>query len=126
MADTLSLQGAVVTTPVVTGAGSGLNQDIVQLNETVALVEKTSAGYTLSVDTAVSVGLGGLTAVHFVQLKASAKIRVRVTSADGTAAAIPVDSLLILINLSVPITAIDLTRVAGQSTTVQVLLGQAS
>lgn len=124
MADSFALQGAYTTTPYI-GVRSGVPSLQSPIDERVALVNKLIGQYDLTVDTAVAVNFAGLTNVNVLVVKAiGGKVRVRITSADGSAQAIPVDGFLSLISLSVPITAIDLTRVVGTSTTVEIFLGQ--
>ena len=52
------------------------------------------------------------------------KVRVRLTSADGATQAVPVDSLLVLVDRATTVSAIDLTRTPSTSTRVQVFLGE--
>lgn len=77
----------------------------------------------LASDGATAVGLDGITP-HFVQIETDRKVVVRFTSADGTQQSIPVDDFLCILSRSVPFTAIDLARVAGQDATVVLTLGQ--
>lgn len=58
------------------------------------------------------------------KLNTSTKVTARVTSADGTQQLVPVDPIAIIFSQSVPFTAIDLIRVAGQTTVVDLTLGQ--
>ena len=83
-----------------------------------------SARYTLAADAPQSVSFGGLSNASAVILKSTGKVTVKITSADGTSQAVPVDSYLALLCQSVPVTAIDLVRVPGVSVTVKVFLGQ--
>ncbi len=61
-----------------------------------------------------------------VNIFADRKVTVRLTSADGVQQSIPCDGELMITSRSVPFTAVDLTRVAGQETRVKVFLGQKS
>jgi hypothetical protein len=120
----LSLTGAVTIEPS-TGNPSGFVGHTATLDETISLSRSTTIPVELSSDTAVAVPFGSLaTGAIYVQIKSTGKVKARFTSADGTTQSIPVDDLLILKALSVPITALDLTRVAGQATSAEVLLGQ--
>lgn len=125
MAYSWTLQGSIVVNPLL-GVDSGISFGSTPLDENVQLLNKVDAQYVLTDDAAHGVSLGGLTDVSVLTVKViGSKVRVRITSADGTTQAIPVDSLLILTDLSVPITAIDLTRqLAGVDTTVIVFLGE--
>lgn len=79
----------------------------------------------LDSDTAESVAFGDLPSASLVVLESpGGKVRARLTSADGTTQSVPVDPLLAIVSLTVPITAIDLTRVSGAGTVrVSVILG---
>lgn len=75
----------------------------------------------LGTDTPEAIAFGDLTGAHVVLLKATGgKVRARLTSTDGSQQAVPVDDVLFLVSRSVPITAIDLTRVVGSSDTPRV------
>ncbi len=65
---------------------------------------------------------------HIVVLHAyGGKVRARLTSTDGAQQSVPVDPIHVTISQSVPITGLDLTRVAGAGTvSVRVFLGQAA
>lgn len=80
---------------------------------------------TLTSDSPAAVAFGGVANAHLVILKSlSGKVRARLTSADGTAQAIPFDTYLILFSESVPITAIDLTRQPAVETMVRIFLAE--
>ena len=124
MADVFRLDGSYQTQPT-SGNLSGNPEVDALISERVGLKNKAIAVYQLTTDSPVSVSLSGMAGVNVVCLKTvGGKVRVRFTSADGAQQAIPVDSFLSLINLSVPITAIDLTRQPATATTVQVFLGE--
>lgn len=127
MASTFRVSGQLTDQPI-SGIGSGQPTVTIPLDESVALSDASlQSSYNLTVNTPVAVQFGTLTAVNVLFIKTiGGKVIVRITSADGTTQAIPVDSVLLLICTSVPITAIDLTRVAGQDTRVNVALGQAA
>ncbi len=125
---TLALNGSVTVTPLASsllGPVSGLASVAVPLLESLALAQFSNLSLTLASDAALVVPLGGMTAVNVLIVKPiGAKVRVRVTSADGSTQAVPVDSLLVLLADSVPLTAIDVMRVSGVETAVEVFLGQ--
>ena len=124
MTDTFKLSGDYTTEPA-TGVVSAVPQLSAQLSETVSLVRKSVQRISLTVDTAVTVDLCGLTQFEVLVVKTiGGKVRVRLTSADGSSQAVPVDTLLAVISSSVPYTALDLTRVAGTTTTVEVFMGE--
>jgi len=123
MADQFVLSGSYTVTPLsLTSLDPSLATPI---DEPLALKSKQPSDITLSVDTPVAVPFGTLVNAHVVILKAlGGKVKARLTSADGTTQAIPFDSFLILMSQTVPITAIDLTRVLTTATTVKVFLGE--
>ncbi len=85
----------------------------------------TIAEYELDDDAVQTVAFGPLDNAHVVLIKTvGGKVRARLTSADGSQQSIPVDSFMVIVSESVPFTALDLTRVAGVTTTVKVLLGE--
>ncbi len=123
MADQFVLSGSYNVTPLsLTSLDPSLATTI---DEPLALKSKQFSDITLSVDTPVAVPFGTVINAHVVILKAlGGKVKARVTSADGATQAIPFDTFLILMSQTVPITAIDLTRVLATATTVKVFLGE--
>lgn len=92
--------------------------------ESVVLDEKNLDQYTLTADAPQAVAFGGVTNAHVLIVSTDQKVKVTVTSADGSSQAIPCDGQLILISRSVPITAVTLTRVPATLTTAFVFLGE--
>lgn len=127
MADLFKLSGQWGTSPQ-TGSllASGAASLLAPINESVILAQKNFDDYRLLVDTPIAVAFGGVTNAHVVVVFTDRKIRVRLTSADGAAQAVPVDGYLTIISDAVPFTAIDLTRVAAQETRVKVFIGEKS
>ena len=124
MADAFRLSGSYSTTPT-SGTPSGDPEVEALIEESVGLTSKTIGVYALTVDTPVTVDFGGLTNANVIAIRAvGGKVKARLTSADGSTQAVPVDPLLLSISKTVPVTAIDLTRVAGVATTVRVFLGE--
>jgi len=124
MADIFQLSGSYVVNPAV-GAPSGLGGIETPLSECVVLDQKVLRDYVLTSDAPVDVDFGNVPSAHVLIVKSvGGKVRVRITTADGATQAVPVDSLLILLSLSVPFTAVDLMRVVGTRTIVQVFLGE--
>jgi hypothetical protein len=124
MSDVFSLNGSYQTVPT-SGNLSGLPEVSALLSERVSLQNKVLGHYELLADAPQVVALGGLTNVNVLVIKASGgKVKVTVSSADGATQVLPVDPLLILIDRTVPITAISLTRVASTDTTVDLFLGE--
>lgn len=126
MSEIFKLRGDIAAGEACSGLSSGIPAVTLPLDETLTLKSPPVIGqYSLAADAAQAVGLGGLTNVNVLVVKAvGGKVRVRITSTDGSQQAIPVDSLLVLLTSAVAITAIDLTRVAGTLTTVTVTLGE--
>lgn len=126
MSQTVKIHGELSAGPDSCSGSSGSPALLVQLDEAISVkgVPNTSE-YELSSDSPQSVAFGGLASASVVLIKATGgKVRVRLTSADGTSQAIPVDSLLLILSESVAYTAIDLTRVSGTLTTVAVTLAE--
>lgn len=107
------------------GNPSGQANIVIPFSEKLALAYSLSTGFTLDSNSPQAVNLGTLTGVNVLVVKTiGGKVRVRITSADGTDAEIPCDPILILMNRAVDITAIDITRVAGVQTQVLIFMGQ--
>lgn len=107
------------------GNPSGQPSVLVSRDETMPLRNYLSTVVYLTVDTAVAVSLGPLTGVNYLSIRSGdSKIRVRLTSADGTTQAVPVYPSLDLRSDTVDITAIDLTRSAGVDSEVFIVMGQ--
>ncbi len=120
----LELQGSV-TIDNQAGMVSGQPAVAASINERMTSTSDLSAKYILTADTAQSVNLGGLANVNFLSVRAvGGKIRVRITSSDGTSQSIPVDPILVLRSDSVNITALDLTRLANTETEVHIVLAE--
>jgi hypothetical protein len=127
MADKFLLQGSWCTTPQ-TGSllASGAPSLLAPISETVTLGQKNYDDYVLAADAVQAVAFGGVTNAHVIELSCDRKIKARFTSADGATQVIPIDGHLSLISKTVPFTALDLQRVAGQETRVKVFIGQKS
>ena len=125
MAHTLSVTGSLKAEPN-SGNPSGCPTTLSPIEEKISLSKAPiTVEYELTDDAAQAVSFGGLTQANVVMIKSvGGKVRARLTSADGTDQAVPVDSFMLLFSSSVPFTALDITRVSGVSTTVKVLLGE--
>lgn len=77
----------------------------------------------LTADPAFVVNLDGLAEVHVLYVESDQPVTVEVTSDAGVSQSIPLESMFV-VSRAVPITAIALVRVAGQATTVRLILGQ--
>lgn len=125
MSDKFEITGQWGTTPQ-NGSllSSGAPSMLAPIKETVTLSQKNYDDYTLDADAVQAVAFGGVENANVVQISCDRKISIRLTSADGATQTIPVDGHLSLISRTVPFTAIDLQRVAGQETRVKVFIGQ--
>lgn len=124
MGYTFKVQGSFVAEPS-DGLPSGSLYCATALDETVGLSRMLSATYDLTADSPVTVSMGGLTSAAVVAVKVTgSKVDATLTSADGTAQTIPVDSLALLISETAPFTALALTRTTGIAARVEVFLGQ--
>lgn len=109
------------------GAPSGFPVLDTPFLEQLALSYKKVEDVQLDADGAQAVTLpgGSVKQAHVLMAKAvGGKVIATITNADGAAQTISFDSVLILINLSSPITAISFTRTPGTATTVSTFLGQ--
>lgn len=124
MAYQFTLTGTYDVTPLDSVVSFGTNITT-PINEPIVIARKLDADIDLDVDVPVAVNFGGLTSANIVMLKAvGAKVRARITSADGSQQSIPFDTYVILMSMDTPITAIDLLRTAGVATQVRVFLGE--
>jgi len=123
MSDVFSLQGSWATSPA-SGCPSGKPSLGAPLAEQMVLAAKHLDDIELAADIPFFVSFGGVASANVVVIKSSRKVKVALTSADGAAQVVPVDGLFMLLALTVPITAITLTRLAGVDTVVEVFLGE--
>ena len=126
MADLIKLQGSLTSEPFSGVAGCpGID---VAIKEQLTLKKTPHVTQVdLETDATEVVNFGDLAQAEVVYLKATGgKVSARLTSADGIDQSVPVDPLFVLFTSREPVTAIDLTRVAGSPTTVKVcvLLGE--
>lgn len=113
---TLAIQGAVVDLP------SG--ETFRPIDERVPCdPAPSSRTIHLADDSPFDVSMDGLDGINALHLAADFPVTVILTSIAGTAQSIPAESMY-LISRAVAITAISLVRVAGQVTTVRLILGQ--
>ena len=114
---------ASILVSVATHNARGGGDDQIQLTEHLDR-EPAVFEVELASDAPVAVSFNGMAAVSVVKLESvDAKVRARLTSADGVAP-VPVDPVACVVSRSVPFTALDLTRVAGGPTVrVRVTLG---
>jgi hypothetical protein len=117
VANAYSFTGLWVSEPA-SGLASGDPQVMANISESLYARRQKVAVLELDTDSPESVSFDDMTAgVAVVNIQAfGGKVRARLTSADGSAQSLPVDPCLNLISRSVPVTALDLTRVAGAGT----------
>ena len=124
MAYQFALTGGYTTTPLDGVPSLAPNVDA-PIDESMVVLKKTESDVDLNVDTPVPVQFGGVVSANVIILKTvGGKIKARLTSADGSTQSVPVDTTFILISRSVPITAIDLTRVPATPCQVRVYIGE--
>lgn len=123
MADNFLLQGRWNTEPE-SFTVSGCPTFNTLFEEEFRLEQKLYQDIKLESDVAESVSFGDVTNANVVLIKTNYKISARFTSADGALQTLPIDQLLYIISKTVPFTAIDLTRLAGQDTKVKVFIGE--
>jgi len=124
VSDAFTLQGSYAVTPL-TPPASGDFDVIASIDERVVLRHKHADSIDLSADPAQPVNFGGVVGAHVVVLKSlGGKVDAIVTTADGAAQIIPFETFLVLINQTVPVTALSLQRVVATLTTVKVFLGE--
>ena len=122
MSYSLKLQGSLTAS-----SGNAPNSPELSYALDEALTVKAFQTYemVLNADPAQAVALAGVANIHYLYVKTvGGKVRVRVTSADGSQQSIPVDDHLILQASAVPSTAVDFTRVSGAVTTVRGLVAE--
>lgn len=127
MSDSLIFQGSLRVQPQVgLPLGSGCPSFAFPFDEEETLAVKNYDEMDLDVNTPVPVEFGGVTnaAVIVISVANGLKVMAQITSADGVDQAVPVDDTLILFCRSVPVTAINLTRVPATATKVKVFLGE--
>lgn len=124
MSDKFTVQGSYSVGPQ-TGGGSGFPSSAVPILESVSLDKSSFQTYILDADSVQVVSLGGLDQAEVLSIKTvGGRARVRITTLQGSTQSIPVDSFLMLLSESDPITAIDLLREVGLEVEVRVFLGQ--
>lgn len=125
MAEKLQLIGLLESAPyAATGQGAKFTANF---DERMTLDHSLATSFELTADTAVSIPFGELDEVNVVYVRTvGGKVRLRVTSADGTSQALPVDPYCVILSASVGITALDVTRVAATPTIVTILIGKKS
>lgn len=128
--DVFKLEGRWLTRPSVDPVSADMEARSTPIFELVNLAKKLVDEYDLTSDAVQSVSLGGLAAagahILIVKVTSGGEVKVRITTTDGATQAIPVNSFLVLICTTNPITALDLTRTTGVEAIVKVFMGQAS
>jgi len=123
MSDTFSLKGSYSVIHGATDTDPSADFDISStFNETMNVKRKLAQTISLDADTAEAVSLGDLAQAHVVLVRASQDVKVALTSSHGTLQLIPAGKVCFIMATVAPITAIQITRQAGVSTTVRVVL----
>jgi hypothetical protein len=124
MADVLNIQGAF-TLAAQTGLTLGSPTVLAQFAQKFAMLRKCEVEYDLQADPAQTVNLNGLTEAAFLYIYCDNPVTARMTTADGSAQAVPVYPLgMWMFPAAKQLTALTLQRVAGQATIVKVVLAQ--
>lgn len=125
MADILNVNGAF-TLQANTGLTRGSPTVLAQFVQQVAMLRKAEAEYTLESDSAQTVSLAGMADAAFLYAYCDAPVTLRITTADGSAQAIPVYPLaMIMLPAAKALTALTVTRSPGAVTVVKFVLAQA-
>ncbi len=113
-------------TPAMGGEDGSFNPDIpAPIEERLRLSKKHYDEMSLSADAFVAVALGGLSNVHVLVVKVpGGRVTLRLTSAAGSQQLVPCEELVVLVSKTVPLTAIDVQRAPGVTTTVRLFLGE--
>jgi hypothetical protein len=127
--DIFTLSGNYSTQPA-SGAPSADPQVVsTAITETVELAQKLLNEYTLTTDSPVVVDISNFPAgINVMLVKVTGgKVKIGVTTTDGSLQAIPCDDFLQWICATVPITAIQLTRATGvDGINVKIFVGAAA
>jgi hypothetical protein len=123
VSDTFSLKGSYSIIHGTTDTDPSADFDVsATFNESMNVKRKLAQTLSLDTDVAESVALGDLAQAHVVLIRSSQDVKVTLTSAHGASQVIPAGRVCFLMSVAVPITAIQITRQAGVSTTVRVVL----
>lgn len=122
---TFKLAGSVKIEPNVGAPSADPTLDSL-LDETVTLLRRNVQELALAAGALnVAVAMGPVTSAHALIIKTvGGGVTARLTSAAGATQVVPIDSLLILLSATQPITAIDLS--STPAVTVKVQMGQTS
>jgi len=125
MAHTFRVHGEMTAKPS-SGSPSGCVSFSAPIDESISLSkEPATAEYDLTADAPQAVAFGALSQANVIMIKTvGGKVAATLTSADGAAQVIPVDSFALIMSTTVPYTALSITRAAGVATTVKILLGE--
>lgn len=124
MSDSLTITGQLAIVPDST-SDADLSGDFaikVPLNATLTLSRKESVSVILADTTPVAVNVGSIVSIHALAIRTDEPITATITSASGSSQVIPIDSMLILLTETVPITAITLT--AATTANVKMTMGR--
>lgn len=108
MADRLDIDGTFVVTP--SGTPSLELTPSGTIDETLQLTKRSNDKWDLSAAVSQVISFGPVTDAHVVKAKTvGGEIILEITTAEGTDQTVPVDSVLILISETNPVTAIKAT-----------------
>lgn len=126
LAETLQLNGQLSINPSTASiCADGVDLGtLVNLSETMSISAKLTAAFALTADPAFPINLTTVPSVSALYIETDAKVTLTLTTADGALQLLPVDGMMIWFSASVPITALSITRLAGTTTNVKLILGQ--
>jgi hypothetical protein len=126
LAETLLLNGQLSINPSTASmCADGVDLGtLVTLSESMSISAKLTAAFTLSADPAFPVDLTTVPSVNALYIEADSKVKLTITTADGALQVVPVDPMMVWFSATVPITALSITRLAGTTTNVKLILGQ--
>ncbi len=124
MADLFTLAGSYTATPA---SGSPSADPLVNapISEQQVLGVQLTSVCALTNDNVTPLPFGCIDGATVVIVKAvGGKIKLRLTSADGTDQVVPVDTFAAIMSAAVPFTSVSVQRSPGVATTVKFFLGQ--
>ena len=124
MSETLRISGELTSKPL-SGNPSGQANTVIPIDESMGIGLPLYTSLVLNTDAVQSINMGTLASVNTLLIRSiGGKVRVRITSADGSTQSIPCDPIMFLMSRSVDITALDIMRVPGVQTQVLIYMGQ--
>lgn len=121
-ADTFFFKGEITVSPAPEYLASFGQTIRLSIAEEIPVTRRISTMVNLVNDSVYNLDTSEVSSAKVLVLKADSKVSVTVTSADGTAQVLPVDTFLVLTCASTPITALSFQRVPGVINLVRVIL----